>query len=145
MAAGHFMMAFEPAFYFALATIAIGNGLFLPTLPSQINDLYKADDPRRPWAYNVYYVGVNVGAFLAPLICGFLGETYGWHYGFGAAGVGMLAGLFIYLLGAASSAAGAGGRRRRRLPRRGHVAPRPRHRHAAARHRPRGDRLPRRL
>jgi POT family proton-dependent oligopeptide transporter len=99
MAAGHFMMAFEPAFYFALATIALGNGLFLPTLPSQINDLYSANDPRRPWAYNVYYVGVNVGAFLAPLICGFLGETYGWHYGFGAAGVGMLAGLLIYLGG----------------------------------------------
>ena len=99
MAAGHFMMAFEPAFYFALATIALGNGLFLPTLPSQINDLYQADDPRRPWAYNVYYVGVNVGAFLAPLVCGFLGETYGWHYGFGAAGVGMVAGLLIYLWG----------------------------------------------
>jgi len=99
MAAGHFMMAFEPAFYFALATIALGNGLFLPTLPSQINDLYRADDPRRPWAYNVYYVGVNVGAFLAPLVCGFLGETYGWHYGFGAAGVGMVAGLIIYLWG----------------------------------------------
>lgn len=99
MAAGHFMMAFEPLFYFALATIAIGNGLFLPTLPSQINDLYKAGDPRRPWAYNVYYVGVNVGAFLAPLVCGFLGETYGWHYGFAAAGVGMLTGLVIYLYG----------------------------------------------
>ena len=99
MAAGHFLMAFEPAFYVALATIALGNGLFLPTLPSQINDLYHADDPRRPWAYNVYYVGVNVGAFLAPLVCGFLGETYGWHYGFGAAGVGMVAGLLIYLWG----------------------------------------------
>ena len=99
MAAGHFMMAFEPLFYFALATIALGNGLFLPTLPSQINDLYTADDPRRPWAYNVYYVGVNVGGFLAPLVCGSLGETYGWHYGFGAAGVGMLSGLVIYLCG----------------------------------------------
>src|SRR4029079_17073809 len=99
MATGHFMMASEPLFYPALATIAIGNGLFLPTLPSQINDLYEANDPRRPWAYNVYYVGVNVGAFLAPLICGFLGETYGWHYGFGAAGVGMLTGLLIYLWG----------------------------------------------
>ena len=73
--AGHFMMAFEPAFYVALATIALGNGLFLPTLPSQINDLYSADDPRRPWAYNVYYVGVNIGGFLAPLVCGTLGET----------------------------------------------------------------------
>jgi POT family proton-dependent oligopeptide transporter len=99
MAAGHFMMAFEPLFYFALATIALGNGLFLPSLPSQINDLYGPDDPRRGWAYNVYYVGVNVGGFLAPLICGTLGETYGWHYGFGAAGVGMLTGLVIYLAG----------------------------------------------
>src|SRR6185503_17100746 len=99
MAAGHFMMTFEPAFYLALATIALGNGLFLPTLPSQINDLYSADDPRRAWAYNVYYVGVNVGGFLAPLICGTLGELYGWHWGFGAAGVGMLAGLGIYLAG----------------------------------------------
>jgi POT family proton-dependent oligopeptide transporter len=99
MALGHFLMAFEPAFYFALASIALGNGLFLPTLPSQINDLYRAGDPRRPWAYNVYYVGVNVGAFLAPLICGTLGELYGWHWGFGAAGVGMLAGLAIYLAG----------------------------------------------
>jgi len=99
MALGHFLMAFEPAFYVALATIALGNGLFLPTLPSQINDLYAAGDPRRPWAYNVYYVGVNVGAFLAPLVCGTLGELYGWHWGFGAAGIGMLAGLAIYLLG----------------------------------------------
>jgi POT family proton-dependent oligopeptide transporter len=99
MAAGHFMMAFEPMFYVALATIALGNGLFLPSLPSQINDLYGPDDPRRGWAYNVYYVGINVGGFLAPLICGTLGEVYGWHYGFGAAGVGMLAGLVIYLAG----------------------------------------------
>jgi POT family proton-dependent oligopeptide transporter len=99
MAAGHFMMAFEPLFYFALATIALGNGLFLPSLPSQINDLYGPDDPRRGWAYNVYYVGINVGGFLAPLICGTLGEVYGWHYGFGAAGVGMLTGLVIYLAG----------------------------------------------
>jgi POT family proton-dependent oligopeptide transporter len=100
MAAGHFMMAFEPSFYFALATIALGNGLFLPSLPSQINDLYRADDPRRSWAYNVYYVGINLGGFLAPLVCGTLGEFYGWHWGFGAAGVGMLMGLAVYVLGA---------------------------------------------
>ena len=99
MAVGHFMMAFEVMFYLALATIALGNGLFLPSLPSQINDLYKRDDPRRGWAYNVYYVGINIGGFLAPLICGTLGELYGWHYGFGAAGIGMLAGLIIYLTG----------------------------------------------
>src|SRR3546814_1548358 len=87
MAIGHFVMAFEPMFYFALATIALGNGLFLPSLPSQINDLYAADDPRRGRAYNVYYVGLNVGGLLAPLVCGTLGELYGWHNGFGAAGV----------------------------------------------------------
>jgi proton-dependent oligopeptide transporter, POT family len=122
MAAGHFMMAFQPSFYFALATIALGNGLFLPSLPSQINDLYRPDDPRRGWAYNVYYVGINLGGFLAPLICGTLGEFYGWDWGFGAAGVGMLLGLGVYMLGgrylpeqgrvirpAAAAAAGSGG------------------------------------
>jgi proton-dependent oligopeptide transporter, POT family len=99
MAAGHFMMAFEPLFYFALATIALGNGLFFPSLPSQIDGLYRPDDPRRAWAYNVYYVGINLGGFLAPLVCGTLGEVYGWHWGFAAAGVGMLAGLIIYVFG----------------------------------------------
>lgn len=99
MALGHFMMAFEPMFYLALATIALGNGLFLPSLPSQINDLYEADDPRRGRAYNVYYVGLNIGGFMAPLVCGTLGEVYGWHYGFGAAGIGMFVGLIIYVLG----------------------------------------------
>ncbi|HJV41399.1 peptide MFS transporter [Caulobacter sp.] len=99
MAAGHFMMSFEPLLYVALATIALGNGLFLPTLPSQINDLYAQDDPRRGWAYNVYYLGINIGGFLAPLLCGTLGELFGWHVGFAVAGVGMLAGLLIYLWG----------------------------------------------
>ncbi len=99
MAVGHFVMAFEPMFYLALAVIALGNGLFLPSLPSQINDLYRADDPRRGRAYNVYYVGLNLGGFMAPLVCGTLGEIYGWHYGFGAAGVGMFAGLMVYVFG----------------------------------------------
>jgi proton-dependent oligopeptide transporter, POT family len=99
MAAGHFMMTFEPLFYLALTTIALGNGLFLPSLPSQIDGLYRPDDLRRAWAYNVYYVGINIGGFLAPLICGALGEFYGWHWGFGAAGIGMLLGLLIYILG----------------------------------------------
>lgn len=99
MALGHFAMTFEPLFYVALATIALGNGLFLPSLPSQINDLYAADDPRRGRAYNIYYVGLNIGGVLAPLVCGTLGETFGWHYGFGAAGIGMFAGLVIYVLG----------------------------------------------
>ena len=101
MAVGHFMMSFDALLYVALATIALGNGLFLPSLPSQINDLYEASDPRRARAYNIYYVGINIGGFLAPLICGTLGELYGWHVGFAAAGVGMLAGLGIYMLGGA--------------------------------------------
>lgn len=99
MALGHFLMASESAFFFALAAIAIGNGLFLPSLPSQIEGLYAADDPRRGSAYNVYYVGINIGGLMAMLGCGWLGETYGWHVGFGAAGIGMLLGLVIYVLG----------------------------------------------
>lgn len=99
MAAGHFMMTFDALFYVALVTIALGNGLFLPSLPSQIDQLYEPGDPRRAWAYNVYYVGVNVGGFLAPILCGTIGELYGWHYGFGVAGFGMLAELLIYVSG----------------------------------------------
>jgi len=99
MALGHFMMAFEPLFYVALATIAIGNGLFLPSLASQINQLYAPDDPRRATAYNVYYVGINLGAFLAPFVCGTVGEIYGWHWGFALAGIGMVIGLATYLAG----------------------------------------------
>lgn len=99
MALGHFMMASPALFYPALATIALGNGLFLPSLASQIEGLYREGDPRRKSAYSIYYVGVNLGAFLAPLVCGFLGEAYGWHWGFTAAGVGMLASLLIYVAG----------------------------------------------
>jgi proton-dependent oligopeptide transporter, POT family len=99
MAAGHFLMALPTFFYPALATIAIGNGFFLPSLPSQVRHLYAADDPRGDSAFSVYYVGINLGAVLAPLICGTLGELYGWHYGFAAAGVGMCLGLAIYVWG----------------------------------------------
>ena len=99
MALGHFLMAFEHLFYPALVTIALGNGLFLPSLPSQVNALYRPDDARRHSAFNVYYVGVNLGAVLAPLVCGTLGELLGWHWGFGAAGVGMCLGLAIYIMG----------------------------------------------
>lgn len=99
MVIGHFMMAFPALFYPALAAIAIGNGFYLPNLASQIDRQYAPDDPRRGGAYNVYYVGINLGAFLAPLVCGTLGEVYGWHWGFGVAGVGMAAGLAIYITG----------------------------------------------
>ena len=99
MAVGHFMMASEALLYPALAVIALGNGFFLPSLPSQIKGLYPPGDPRTGSAYSVYYVGINLGAFLAPLICGTLGELYGWHWGFGAAGIGMMIGLGVYILG----------------------------------------------
>jgi POT family proton-dependent oligopeptide transporter len=99
MALGHFMMVFEPLFYVALIVLAIGNGFFLPSLASQIRGLYRSDDPRGKSAYNIYYVGVNIGAFVAPLVCGFLGERYGWHWGFAMAGIGMLTSLVFYLTG----------------------------------------------
>ena len=99
MALGHLLMTFEGSFYPALAAIALGNGLFLPSLPSQIDALYAVDDPRRKSAYSVYYMGVNLGAFLAPLGCGAVGEIWGWHWGFGLAGIGMGVGLLIYILG----------------------------------------------
>lgn len=100
MTAGHFMMAFEPLFYPAIATIAAGSGLFLPNLPSQIDGLYDPTDPRRNSAFSVYYVGINTGALLAPLVCGTIGEIFGWHWGFAVAGLGMVAGLLIYMGGA---------------------------------------------
>ena len=99
MALGHFALAWESQFYTGLTLICLGNGLFLPNLPSQIGDLYAEGDPRKGGAYNVYYVGVNLGGLLAPLVCGTLGEVYGWHWGFGAAGVGMCLGLAVYVLG----------------------------------------------
>jgi POT family proton-dependent oligopeptide transporter len=99
MAAGHFMMVFPALFFPALGAIALGNGFFLPSLSSQINSLYREGDPRLASAYNVYYVGINLGAFLAPFVCGTLGEAFGWHWGFAAAGVGMIIGLATYLAG----------------------------------------------
>jgi POT family proton-dependent oligopeptide transporter len=116
MALGHFLMAFESLFYFALATIAIGNGLFLPSLASQINQLYAPDDPRRATAYNIYYVGINLGALLAPFVCGTVGEIYGWHWGFTLAGVGMVIGLCTYLGGSRYLPKNNGSEERRLTP-----------------------------
>jgi POT family proton-dependent oligopeptide transporter len=99
MAIGHFLMASESLFLFALLVLIAGNGCFKPNLATQIGNLYPVGDSRRDRAYTLYYAGVNVGAFLAPLVCGTLGQLYGWHYGFGAAGVGMVVGLVIYLAG----------------------------------------------
>ena len=96
MMLGHFAMASEALLFPALVLVAIGNGLFLPPLAIQVGDLYAADDPRKAHAFSAYYMGINLGALLAPLICGTLGELYGWHWGFAAAGVGMAIGLITY-------------------------------------------------
>jgi len=97
MMCGHFAMAFEALLFPALALVAIGNGLFMPPLAVQVGDLYAEGDPRQAQAFSAYYMGINLGGLLAPLVCGTLGEVYGWHWGFAAAGFGMFAGLVIYL------------------------------------------------
>ncbi|HET8919431.1 MAG TPA: peptide MFS transporter [Xanthobacteraceae bacterium] len=97
MAFGHFMMASEQLFLFALLALILGSGCFKPNISTQVGGLYAPGDPRRDRAYSIFYVGINLGAFLAPLVCGTLGEGVGWHYGFAAAGVGMVIGLCIYL------------------------------------------------
>ena len=96
MMLGHFAMAFEALLFPALVLVALGNGLFLPPLAIQVGSLYADDDPRKAYAYSAYYMGINLGGLLAPLVCGTLGELYGWHWGFAAAGVGMAVGLAIY-------------------------------------------------
>src|SRR5580692_10791147 len=97
MAIGHFRMAVEQLFLLALLALILGSGAFKPNISTQVGGLYAPGDHRRDRAYSIFYVGINVGAFLAPLICGTLGEKVGWHYGFAAAGVGMCIGLSIYL------------------------------------------------
>jgi len=97
MMLGHFAMAFPVLLFPALALVALGNGLFIPPLAVQVGALYADDDPRKAHAFSAYYMGINLGGFLAPLICGSLGELVGWHWGFAAAGIGMFAGLIIYL------------------------------------------------
>jgi proton-dependent oligopeptide transporter, POT family len=97
MAIGHFMMAFEHLFLVALGFLILGNGAFKPNISTQVGSLYPPGDRRRDRAFSIFYVGINLGAFLAPLVCGTLGEELGWHYGFAAAGIGMTIGLIIYL------------------------------------------------
>jgi proton-dependent oligopeptide transporter, POT family len=99
MAFGHFMMAVERLLFPALFLLILGGGLFKTNTSAQVGMLYDRGDSRRDRAYSVFYVGVNLGAFIAPLIAGTLGEELGWHYGFGAAGVGMLIALTVYLSG----------------------------------------------
>ena len=98
---GHFLMAFEPLafFYTALGFIVLGVGFLKPNISTQVGSLYKADDPRRDGAFTIFYMGINLGAFMGPIVCGWLRINYGFHYGFAAAGVGMILGLIVYIMG----------------------------------------------
>jgi POT family proton-dependent oligopeptide transporter len=99
MAFGHFMMASEALLFPALTLLIFGGGFFKTNTTAQVGMLYDTGDARRDRAYSVFYVGTNLGAFIAPLVAGTLGEKVGWHYGFGAAGVGMLIALVVYIAG----------------------------------------------
>ena len=99
MSAGHLTMAIESSFLLALLLLIVGGGLFISNLAAQIGGLYSPTDTRRTRAFGVYLAAVNVGGLAAPLVAGTLGEKIGWHWGFGAAGIGMLIGLATYLSG----------------------------------------------
>src|SRR6476659_167262 len=99
MALGHFLMAFEGAFLFALLSLIIGVGLFKGNIATQVGELYGENDLRRAMAFQIFYIFINVSVIAAPLISGTLGQRVGWHYGFGCAGVVMVLGLIIYLSG----------------------------------------------
>jgi POT family proton-dependent oligopeptide transporter len=101
MALGHFAMAFDhlQVFYFALALLICGNGFFKPNISSIVGRLYSEGDPRRDSGFTLFYMGINLGALGASWICGYLGNRYGWHWGFGVAGLGMVSGLTTFLRG----------------------------------------------
>jgi POT family proton-dependent oligopeptide transporter len=99
MALGHFVMAIESSFFLALFLLILGNGAFKPNISTQVGNLYAPGDPRRDGAFTIFYMGINLGAFISNLVCGTLAAVYGWHFGFAAAGVGMLLGLGAYLAG----------------------------------------------
>ena len=99
---GHTGMTVESEvqiFYLSLALIISGVGFLKPNISTLVGALYEEGDPRRDSGFTIFYMGINIGAFSATLLCGYLGETYGWAYGFGAAGIGMLFGLVIFLFG----------------------------------------------
>ena len=98
MALGHFAMAVQnlQVFYLALGLLICGNGFFKPNISSMVGRLYAEGDPRRDSAFTIFYMGINLGGFLSPIACGYLGVKYGWHWGFGLAGIGMLLGLGVF-------------------------------------------------
>ena len=100
MAAGHLLMTWEAEipFFAALALLIVGNGFFKPNISTIVGSLYPDGSPKKDAGFTIFYIGINLGAAAAPLICGYIGETYGWHYGFGLATIGMLVGLVVFVL-----------------------------------------------
>ncbi|AHG92528.1 amino acid/peptide transporter (plasmid) [Gemmatirosa kalamazoonensis] len=101
IASGHFVLALPAlaAFYTGLALVVVGTGLFKPNVSTLVGQLYAPDDARRDAGFTIFYFGINTGAFVAPFVTGYLGERVAWHWGFGAAGVGMLLGLALFVWG----------------------------------------------
>jgi POT family proton-dependent oligopeptide transporter len=101
IAAGHFTLAIPSilTFYLGLTLIVIGTGLLKPNISAMVGDLYPEGGSRRDAGFSIYYMGINIGGLLGPLVCGYLGEVVNWHLGFGAAGVGMVLGLIQYAYG----------------------------------------------
>jgi len=101
MAIGHFVLAIEnnTAFFLALSLIIVGNGFFKPNISTFVGTLYEKGDPKKDSGFTIFYMGINIGGWVAPLLCGWLAAKYGWHYGFGLAGIGMLTGLLFFWRG----------------------------------------------
>lgn len=99
MALGHLTMTIESEipFFLALAMLIVGNGFFKPNISTIVGDMYPPDDSKRDGGFTIFYMGINLGAAAAPLLCGYVGETFGWHYGFGLATIGMLVGLAVFI------------------------------------------------
>jgi POT family proton-dependent oligopeptide transporter len=99
MAAGHLLMTFQTdvAFFGALGLLIIGNGFFKPNISTIVGSLYPKGSPLRDGGFTLFYMGINLGAAMSPLLCGYIGETYGWHYGFGLATIGMLMGVVVFV------------------------------------------------
>ena len=100
IASGHFSMAFpsKPFFYAGLVFIALGTGLLKPNISTMVGGLYGANDPRRDSGFSLFYMGINLGAMIAPIVCGYIGQRINWHLGFAAAGVGMIFGLVQFTI-----------------------------------------------
>lgn len=101
IAMGHYSMAFPSllTFFLGLGLIICGTGLLKPNVSTMVGGLYRENDARRDAGFSIFYMGINIGALVAPIVCDWLGENVGWHYGFGAAGVGMTLGLVQYVVG----------------------------------------------